>query len=96
MIALKRNRSFARQIRSCLISGSGICGKEKKEPVSGYAYLAEGVPAALTLTSQEVSVTVFGQIPQAAKNQPMTKEKISRQLGKTGATAYELQSLRQR
>lgn len=94
MIALKEKPEFRETDKELFdFLDREYVEKEKKEPVSGYAYLAEGVPAALTLTSQEVSVTVFGQIPQAAKNQPMTKEKISRQLGKTGATAYEFTEL---
>ena len=66
---------------------------EKKEPVEGYAYLAEGLPSVLTLTCGDISVTVSGQEPQAAKNQPMTREKVIRQLGKTGATAFEFTEL---
>ena len=66
---------------------------EKKEPVEGYAYLAEGLPSVLTLTCGDISVTVSGQEPQAAKNQPMTREKVIRQLGKTGASAFEFTEL---
>ena len=66
---------------------------EKKEPVEGYAYLAERLPSVLTLTCGDISVTVSGQEPQAAKNQPMTREKVIRQLGKTGATAFEFTEL---
>lgn len=66
---------------------------DKKEPVEGYAYLAEGLPSVLTLTCGDISVTVSGQEPQAAKNQPMTREKVIRQLGKTGATAFEFTEL---
>ena len=66
---------------------------EKKEPVEEYAYLAEGLPSVLTLTCGDISVTVSGQEPQAAKNQPMTREKVIRQLGKTGATAFEFTEL---
>lgn len=66
---------------------------EKKEPVEGYAYLAEGLPSVLTLTCGDISVTVSGQEPQAAKNQPMTREKVIRQLGKTGDTAFEFTEL---
>lgn len=66
---------------------------EKKEPVEGYAYLAEGLPSVLTLTCGDISVTVSGQEPQAAKNQPITREKVIRQLGKTGATAFEFTEL---
>ena len=66
---------------------------EKKEPVEGYAYLAEGLPSVLTLTCGDISVTVSGQEPQAAKNQPMTRDKVIRQLGTTGATAFEFSEL---
>ena len=46
----------------------------------------------LTLTCGDISVTVSGQEPSGCENQPMTREKVIRQLGKTGATALNLQS----
>ena len=94
MIALKEKPEF-REMNKELFDflDREYVETEKKEPVEGYAYLAEGLPSVLTLTCGDISVTVSGQEPQAAKNQPMTREKVIRQLGKTGATAFEFTEL---
>lgn len=94
MIALKEKPEF-RETNKELVDflDREYVETEKKEPVEGYAYLAEGLPSVLTLTCGDISVTVSGQEPQAAKNQPMTREKVIRQLGKTGATAFEFTEL---
>ena len=92
MIALKEKPEF-RETNKELFLDREYVETEKKEPVEGYAYLAEGLPSVLTLTCGDISVTVSGQEPQAAKNQPMTREKVIRQLGKTGATAFEFTEL---
>lgn len=94
MIALKEKPEFRETNRELFdFLDREYVETEKKEPVEGYAYLAEGVPAVLTLTCRGISVTVSGQEPQAAKNQPITREKVIRQLGKTGATAFAFTEL---
>ena len=94
MIALKEKPEFRKTNKELFdFLDREYVETEKKEPVEGYAYLAEGLPSVLTLTCGDISVTVSGQEPQAAKNQPMTREKVIRQLGKTGATAFEFTEL---
>lgn len=94
MIALKEKPEFRETNKELFdFLDREYVEKEKKEPVSGYAYLAEGVPSVLTLNCKDISVTVSGQEPQPARNQPITKEKVIRQLGKTGATAFEFTEL---
>ena len=94
MIALKEKPEFREKNKELFdFLDREYVETEKKEPVEGYAYLAEGLPSVLTLTCGDISVTVSGQEPQAAKNQPMTREKVIRQLGKTGATAFEFTEL---
>lgn len=94
MIALKEKSEFRETNKELFdFLDREYVETEKKEPVEGYAYLAEGLPSVLTLTCGDISVTVSGQEPQAAKNQPMTREKVIRQLGKTGATAFEFTEL---
>ncbi len=70
---------------------------ELKEPATGRAYLEEGKPAVLELQTPSggaaVSVRVEGQTPQKAQNQPMTEEKILKQLGKTGNTPFRFTEL---
>ena len=64
-----------------------------KEPVSGWARLREGEAAYLSLSCRNVKAEAWGQIPQAAKNQPMSEEKVRRQLGKTGGTPFFFEDL---
>ena len=66
---------------------------EMKEPVSGWARLREGEAAYLSLSCRNVKAEAWGQIPQAAKNQPMSEEKVRRQLGKTGGTPFFFEDL---
>ena len=66
---------------------------EMKEPVSGWARLREGEEAYLSLSCRNVKAEAWGQIPQAAKNQPMSEEKVRRQLGKTGGTPFFFEDL---
>jgi putative protease len=62
--------------------------KEVKEEICGAAQFKEGESSAFTLTHGDVSVTVYGQAPQAAQNQPMSREKAEKQLNKTGNTPF--------
>lgn len=66
---------------------------EPKEPVSGHAVLEAGVPSVLTLRSGEAEITVRGQAPETAMKQPMTEEKVKKQLNKTGSTPFSFDSL---
>ena len=59
---------------------------ELKEKVRGHVELAEGEPSRLTLESRGEKVQVLGQAPQAAEHQPMTREKVLKQLNKTGGS----------
>ena len=71
---------------------------ELKEPVTGRAFFEEGCPAVLELQAAAgetaVSIRVKGQAPQRAQNQPMTEEKILKQLGKTGNTPFRFTDLK--
>lgn len=64
-----------------------------KEPVTGRVTVKEGQPVSLLLERGGCSVTVFGAEVQAAKNQPMTEEKIEKQIGKTGSTPFYFKDL---
>lgn len=66
---------------------------ELKEPAWCHALLEAGKPSVLTLRSKGVEVTVEGQRPEAAMKQPMTEEKIKKQLNKTGNTPFYLEHL---
>ena len=72
---------------------------ELKEPVCGKLTLTEGRPSSLALTvrrgagEEPVTVQVEGQPPQQAQNQPLTEEKVRKQMEKTGGTPFTLEAL---
>ena len=65
---------------------------EVKEPVQGFARVCEGEPLQLTLqyedplTGESRMAGGIGAVVQTAVKQPMSKERIEKQLGKTGNT----------
>lgn len=61
---------------------------EVREKVSGHVELGMGAPARLSLECAGVHVTVEGQEPQKAVNQPISEEKVLKQLNKTGDTPF--------
>lgn len=64
-----------------------------KEKLNGKFILSVGDSAKLTVSCGKISVTVYGDGVQEAKNQPMDAERISRQLKKTGNTEFEFDQL---
>ena len=66
---------------------------ELKENVRGHVELAEGEPSRLTLECRKEKVQVLGQAPQAAEKQPMTREKVLKQLNKTGGSPFSFETL---
>lgn len=67
--------------------------KEIKEPVRGHAFLEEGQRACLRLEACGHEVTITGDLVQTAQNQPMTEEKVKKQLEKTGNTPFHFERL---
>lgn len=72
---------------------------EVKEPVHGFARVCEGEPLQMTLqyedplTGESRMAGGIGAVVQTALKQPMSKERIEKQLGKTGNTPYYFESL---
>ena len=73
---------------------------ELKEVINGRAVLEEGKPSELELSLAGVcpdgslaQVRVEGQMPQKAQNQPLTEDKILKQMGKTGNTPFVFANL---
>lgn len=72
---------------------------EVKEPVQGFAHVCEGEPLQLTLqyedplTGESRMAGGIGAVVQTAVKQPMSKERIEKQLGKTGNTPYYFENL---
>ncbi|MCI8865860.1 MAG: U32 family peptidase [Lachnospiraceae bacterium] len=67
--------------------------RKKQEPINGKLAVREGEPASLWLEGGGTQATVFGDLVQTAKNQPMTGEKLFRQLNKTGNSPFYFRQL---
>lgn len=64
-----------------------------REPITGKACLREGQPATLTVEGGGRSVTVSGDVVLTALNQPLSTEKVKKQLNKTGNTPFFFEQL---
>jgi len=62
-------------------------------PVDMFLYAYENDNSQLTVSCEDVSVTVIGDVPQLAKNLPLTEEYARKSLSKTGGTPYYLNEL---
>ena len=102
MVALKEKPSFRKgnqelfdELDRLYVNG------EVKEEAAGWVSLKEGQPSVLRLTAavrdhheiKEITVQAEGQCPGRAENQPLTMDKVMKQLGKTGGTPFALTSL---
>ena len=67
--------------------------RKKQEPINGKLAVREGEPASLWLEGGGTQATAFGDLVQTAKNQPMTGEKLFRQLNKTGNSPFYFRQL---
>lgn len=99
MVALKEKPSF-RETNQELFDrlDREYVNAAVQEPVSGSVLLEEDRPSSLFLSlenpgSEPVAVTVTGQRPQKAQNQPVTEEKVARQIKKTGGTPFAVSRL---
>lgn len=64
-----------------------------KEAISGTIFVHCGEPVQLTVCFREQSLTVFGEKAAAAQNQAMTRERIQKQIEKTGETPFYFSDL---
>lgn len=64
-------------------------GGNRKEPVKIYALLEADKPAQIAVQDKEGRVVhAEGPVPEAARNVPLTREKVEGQLSRTGGTPY--------
>ncbi len=64
-------------------------GEHRKEPVRLYALIQEGEAAQVAAEDHQGHVArVEGPVPEAARNVPLTREKVESQLQRTGGTPY--------
>ena len=94
MVALQEKPSF-REGNQKLFEYLDETYVEKRTPISitGQVYLEEGQPAVMNVQAGEVSCSVTGAVVERALNQPVTEEKLRKQLSKTGGTAFSFSQL---
>ena len=64
-------------------------GEHRKEPVRLYALVQAGRPVQAAAEDREGRVAqAEGPVPEAARNVPLTREKVEQQLSRTGGTPY--------
>lgn len=99
MVVLKEKPSF-RESNSMLFTylDETYVNTPIQKPIKGYGWFKTGQPAGLFLEAEgmdgaAVSVHAEGALVQEAVKQPMTREKIIKQLEKTGNTQFYFQEL---
>lgn len=80
-------RSDADKEKSRAVAPFG--GLTRKIPLAVGIRMAAGEPVVLSLSDGAHSVTVAGDVPQAARTAPMTEEAVLRSLCRFGGTPYE-------
>ena len=64
-----------------------------KEKIYGFVSLLKDLPAKMTLYNGKHSVTVSGEIVQAAQKRPVTLQEVRKQIEKTGTTPFVFDKL---
>lgn len=67
--------------------------EQKKENIAGHLYAKVNEPLVLELSCRDIGIKVYGDIVQQAMNQPMTKEKLLKQISKTSESNYNFELL---
>lgn len=67
--------------------------KKSRIPINGHFIAAAGEPLCLTLRAYDKEVSVYGDVPDLAENQPVTKERLYKQLDKLGDTEVYFDTL---
>lgn len=65
----------------------------KKHNISGILRAFKGKTLEFCVTMGEIKVQVEGAVVEKAQNQPMTQERIEKQLKKTGGTSFQFEQL---
>ncbi len=106
MVALKEKPAF-REANQALFDrlDRDYVNKKQQEPLMGHVTVSEGEPLKLTLwcgaperlleeaAAQNPCVEVTGAVVLSAQNQPMSEEKLLKQLNKTGNTPFYFEKL---
>ncbi len=96
MVALEEKPAF-REVNQKLFDylDKTYVQAEVKEPVTGFVLLEEGQPSFLSFSCEQgqgepVAITVSGPVPEMAKSQPATEEKVKKQITRTGGTPFAI------
>lgn len=73
--------------------GDSYLKNQIKEPIQGVLKLMTGKPMELTLTCKDQNVFFRGEIVSEAQNQPLSEDKIRKQMIKTNDTAFYFEDL---
>ncbi len=73
--------------------GDNYLKEEVKVPITGKVIIDTGEPIVIELNYKDISIRVNGDIVEAAMNQPMTEDKIRKQIMKTKETSYVFEEL---
>lgn len=94
MIALKEKPAF-READQDLFErlDRDYVGQELKEKINGKVMILKDLPATMDLTFGGLSVHTEGRIAQSAQKQPLTDEKLRKQMLKTGNTPFIIEKL---
>lgn len=92
---VQRGEVWARTKNAALIEAmhEQYPGRKIKEKLKGKFILSAGDSAKLTVSCQNVTVTVRGDIVQKAVKQPMDAQRIEKQIRKTGNSEFEFEQL---
>lgn len=82
-----KNQSLLSHIQEDMIA------RENHEPAQAYFFGKAGEPVVLTLTYGDMTVSETGEVAQIAQNQPITADKIKKQLNKTKETPFYLDTI---
>ena len=84
--------SFGRPINESDTQWDGVEGKVQ-EQIKGNLVLVAESNAALFIEYKDINLEVFGDVVDYAKKQPMTDERIRKQMNKTGNTPFKFEVL---
>lgn len=96
MVALKEKPAF-REGNQPLFDrlDAEFVNRKKQEPICGHVTVCQGKPMGLALRTPggEISLAVEGAVVQTAQNQPLSQEKLLKQVNKTGGTPFYFEDL---
>lgn len=94
MVALKEKPAF-REGNQALFErlDREYVNLKKQEPIQGHVKVHEGEAAELSLSWAGQTVKAAGDVVQSAQNQPLSEEKLIKQMNKTGNTPFYFEKL---